>query len=651
MFELFTEVKSVKTDEDSGELRIKGLASTPSTDRARDIITVDAWSKGGIDNYRKNPILLFNHNYDEPIGKAEVVNITPEGLELEGLIYPDTKAYSLIKSGVLKTFSVGFLIKDADYNRANDGLIITDAELLEVSVVSVPCNQDATFELSKSADSTVDIEQLKQKYGKETSVEGAEASEEIEMTKEEMEKLMAEASSKAVADALAAKEKADKEKADKAAAEKEAEEAREKEVNDRVSATVEATMGEKLTKAVEEAMTKSSEEAAATIKSLEDQLKEYGEEIKSFRESRGGMFEDRGGNHADFKTMLAKDEETRTEAIHGYLLAKAVGKSVGELEMTKSLMEKVNTQSSVQVSSDSFEQLVSTEIYRDIEQELVIKPLFREVTLNSASQLLTIAPDTGYATHQTTGSSLPGTKPNGLLNMPDGSQPYTLGETVLRTDKLVSKAFLANDTEEDAIMPILPIIRDGMVRQHAKSVDQMILTAGVAGGVYPNMTSKGLAAYAATNSRTVDGGSVAGTSTVTGKQLLSARRGMGKYGLSPSDIVYVVSTNAYFDLLEDEDFYDNYQVGEGTKVRGEIGRMFGSRILVSDELSSTVAAGEIAAYAINTRNFVIPRLRGLTSESEYSVDGQHWLLATTQRLGFTEIIPDATSVVALAYTA
>lgn len=637
-FNLDAQIKSISGDD--GELIIKGLASTPATDRARDIILVDAWAKGGINNFKSNPILLFNHNYDEPIGKVTSIEITAKGLEVEGEIYPDTKAYNLVQKGVLKTFSVGFLIKDAEYSETNDGLIIKDAELLEISVVSVPCNQDAVFELSKAASSDVDVEEIKEKFGKN---KGADASVKNEMTKEEIEKLIAESNKKAIADALAQKEQEEKDA--KEAAEKARKEA--EEADKRVSVTVEKTVAEKVEEAVKAALETSTEEANKTIAELSDTIKDYGAEIKALQESRGGFFPDRGSE----RTKWMDDPETRTEAIDAFILSKGMGKTIEEVSLGKQLMEKVNTQSSAQVSSDSFEQLVSTEIYRDIEQELRIKPLFREVTLQSASQLLTIAPDTGYATHQTSGSTIPGTKPNGLLNNKDGSQPYVLGETVLRTDKLVSKAYLANDTEEDVIIPLLPIIRDAMIRQHAKSVDQMILTAGVAGGVFPNMTSKGLAAYAATNNRTVNGGSVVADPTVTGAQLLSARRAMGKYGISPSDIVYVVSTNAYFDLLEDEAFYDNYQVGEGTKVTGEVGRMFGSKIIVSDELSSTVAAGEIAAYAINTRNFVVPRLRGLTSESEYSVDGQHWLLATTQRLGFTEIIPGATSVAALAYAA
>ena len=205
MIFLNTSIKALEPLE-SGELKIQGKASTPSTDRARDIILADAWAKGGIDNYRKNPILLFNHDYNEPIGKVTGLSLNGEGLEVEGIIYEGSKAYPLVKNGVLKTFSVGFLIKDADYNKANDGLIIKDAELLEISVVSVPCNQDATFELSKSFKKG-EFEELKQKFGKEQPGESgkeAPASSNEEMTKEEIEKMLAESTTKAVEAAVKA---------------------------------------------------------------------------------------------------------------------------------------------------------------------------------------------------------------------------------------------------------------------------------------------------------------------------------------------------------------------------------------------------------------------------------------------------------------
>ena len=60
--------------------------------------------------------------------------------------------------------------------------------------------------------------------------------------------------------------------------------------------------------------------------------------------------------------------------------AKFAGLATGkgwDSEVAKNVMEKVNTHSGVQVSSADFEQIVSTNIERDIQNELVLAPLFR----------------------------------------------------------------------------------------------------------------------------------------------------------------------------------------------------------------------------------------------------------------------------------
>ena len=58
-------------EDDDGGLDIKGSASTNAVDRAGDIIETEAWMKGGLENFKSNPIILFNHNYDRPIGSAK----------------------------------------------------------------------------------------------------------------------------------------------------------------------------------------------------------------------------------------------------------------------------------------------------------------------------------------------------------------------------------------------------------------------------------------------------------------------------------------------------------------------------------------------------------------------------------------------------
>ena len=157
--------KSLGEDDDGG-VKIRGLASTNALDRQGDTINHDAWiKKGGLNNYQQNPIILFNHDYNKPIGRATSMEVTNEGLELGAKISKSAgEIKDLIKDGVLGAFSVGFRVKDADYNEETDGLKIKDAELFEVSVVSVPANQTAMFSLSKSFDSMEEYDKFKQQF-------------------------------------------------------------------------------------------------------------------------------------------------------------------------------------------------------------------------------------------------------------------------------------------------------------------------------------------------------------------------------------------------------------------------------------------------------------------------------------------------------
>lgn len=151
---LTAEIKSVKAvgEGDNPPLKIKGYANTVVKDRAGDVILSSAWTtSNALKNFMKNPIMLFGHNHSRPIGKILDLVPTESGLMVEGEVSSaDLQIYSLVRDEVLKTFSVGFYIKDAEWDDTTETFIIKDLELLEISVVSVPCNQDSTFSLSKS---------------------------------------------------------------------------------------------------------------------------------------------------------------------------------------------------------------------------------------------------------------------------------------------------------------------------------------------------------------------------------------------------------------------------------------------------------------------------------------------------------------------
>lgn len=151
--EITAYIKEIKVTEDNGDIVIRGYANTIAKDRAGDVIPAETWkTSNALTNYMKNPILLAFHDHKLPIGEVTELNITEEGLEVVARVVKSApeNVYGLIKDGILKAFSVGFRILDADYDHEKSIFLIKDLELLELSVVSVPCNQDSIFSLEKS---------------------------------------------------------------------------------------------------------------------------------------------------------------------------------------------------------------------------------------------------------------------------------------------------------------------------------------------------------------------------------------------------------------------------------------------------------------------------------------------------------------------
>jgi HK97 family phage prohead protease len=644
IFKLESVIKAI--EEGDGELRIAGYASTDSLDRQSDRILPTAWTRGGLRNYEINPILLFNHDYNRPIGKVVEMSTDKRGLRIKGVISKSAgEIYDLVKEGVLSTFSVGFLVKDADYDKSADGLIVKDAELLEVSVVSVPANQDATFSLAKSFDSQEDYQNFKKQFINSDGnvIEHArEASRKFKMENETQDLI-----NKAVAEALAASQKATAEAAEKAAKEKAATEALEKRISE-AAAKVISTSEERISAELEKRFSDKEIDLTKALDGLRGELAEKSQELQNVMNSKR-VFSDRGDNKAEWKKNFSKEMDD------AFLLARVTGRGY-ETKFAKSLMEKVNTHSSVSVSSADFEQEVSTNIERDIQNELILAPMFREIPMNTASMIVPIMPDSGYAEITGNAGSTDATAPNGTLEARGASARtgIALTEVELRTVKMVAKSYLGNETEEDAILPILPLLREAMIRQHARGVENMLLLGNlnVTGSAYPSLSgADGLLKYASTQSRDLNTGTAGTQPALTAAGLLTLRKNMGKYGLRANDIAYIVSQRAYFELLEDAEFQDFNLVNTmATKMTGEVGQVFGSPVMVCDEFPAA-AAGAYYALAVNTRNFVVPRLRGVTVESDYIVENQHRVLVTSQRLGFKEIIPNAKSVIGFKYPA
>lgn len=202
-------------------VRFRGTNGT--IDRDGESIDPKRWD---FDNYMKNPVVQFGHDYSErPVGRT--VKIENDGKNVDFYIqFPASEeeageewfkftdsVYRMVKSGFLNATSVGFRpTVPPKVMPKGDGIssprrVFVGQELLEISIVPVPSNPDAlanAFETGvlKSCDidsikrivrnETKNTENIKWAEDVDSIVEEIEKSEEKNESGEEVEKLVAE---------------------------------------------------------------------------------------------------------------------------------------------------------------------------------------------------------------------------------------------------------------------------------------------------------------------------------------------------------------------------------------------------------------------------------------------------------------------------
>jgi HK97 family phage major capsid protein len=548
----------------------------------------------------------------------------------------------LVKDGVLGAFSVGFRVKDADYIKETDGLMIKDAELFEVSVVSVPCNQSATFSLAKSFDSTAEYEEFKKTFTNRVDLAGQSLAKDEDITsgiasdtpqstdvksvdqeiKMDNQNIDLEAFAKKVAEDTAAKiamKQAEQKAADEAEAKASAEaevqkaqalEAEEIRVKTGVQTGVEALMSD-----VEAKLAEKDAKMDEVLAKYKAELEEKTTEIEAMKNSKK-TFADRSG-----KSDISKwGQDFMCAHLLGVMTQKGMNTS-----WAQDLQEKAGI--NYAANAGAIDQEVSNLIEKEIMNELKVARLFREIPVNGGATVLPIQTDAGKAAFATSASG------GNLENRTQiTANQFNAKQVTLNAYRLISSTFMDNDVDEQVLVNLMPMLVESVARAHGRAVEDAIINGS--GSI------TGLDGLAAAHGTTLD---VSDGTRLTAALLLAAREGMGKYGINPTDMAYVVSNDGYYDLLNDANFQTLDEVGSdlAARITGTIGAVFGTPVVVSEEFAAP-GAGVPAALAVNTRNYVIPRLGGVTVEQDYEVMNQRRVIVASQALGFEELVAGAT---------
>lgn len=150
--------------EDEKPKHTKVIASTDAADRMGDVVD-QSWK---LDEFRKNPVILFGHDYSQPpVGRAVSVEVRDGRLVAE-IEWDTGHAMGALVArqfaeGFLNAVSVGFkpgrqvprsLLdeKDPRYAKGEYGVVFLENTLLEISAVPVPANGEALASRAQKSD-------------------------------------------------------------------------------------------------------------------------------------------------------------------------------------------------------------------------------------------------------------------------------------------------------------------------------------------------------------------------------------------------------------------------------------------------------------------------------------------------------------------
>lgn len=148
------EIRSV--DEDARIIR--GVATTPTPDRMGDIVEP-------LGVKFQNPLsLLWQHRHDQPVGSVKFDKPTKEGITFEARIAsladPGVlkdrldEAWQSVKAGLVRAVSIGF--RPLEYAvMEGGGYRFLETEVIELSLVTIPANADATITQIRSIDTAL----------------------------------------------------------------------------------------------------------------------------------------------------------------------------------------------------------------------------------------------------------------------------------------------------------------------------------------------------------------------------------------------------------------------------------------------------------------------------------------------------------------
>lgn len=228
-----------------------------------------------------------------------------------------------------------------------------------------------------------------------------------------------------------------------------------------------------------------------------------------------------------------------------------------------------------------------------------------------------------------------------------------------------ARTLFSRSLDADSVIAIMPYVRAKLVQAHVDAEEKAILD-GDSDGTHQDSDVTG----SGTDARNLWDGlrkkalaQTVATATACGvDELNTVRAAMGKWGIMPADLAFIIGVSNYYDLLADDKIVTVDAYGQNaTVLNGEVGRVFGIPVIVSEHVRENLNASgvhdgitETKTYmlCVNRGEFSIGQRMALEVEADDSIYRETFqrVLVSFQRADFQHIGSAATDDnVAIAY--
>jgi HK97 family phage major capsid protein len=189
------------------------------------------------------------------------------------------------------------------------------------------------------------------------------------------------------------------------------------------------------------------------------------------------------------------------------------------------------------------------------------------------------------------------------------STPGTAAAT-FDAEILGGRILFSKSLEADSALAILPFTQMKLVRAFVDAEEKAILD-GDSDGTHQDADTQAVGATHASSSwdglrKRALAETTQATTTTSAANLALIRKSMGKWGVNPSDLAYIVGVSSYLVLLSDSNLLTVDKFGpSATILNGQVGSLYGIPVIVSEHVRENLNASGVHDAITTTKTYAL----------------------------------------------